>query len=370
MPSRAANRKQFVSTNGAESSTEDMIFGVPQGSILGPLLFVIYINDLPGISDFANFILYADDANIIITADTIEEVFELTNKLLGLLKKWVDSNGLALNVKKTKYMLFSRSKTKFNTPLNFMGNEIEKLSEARFLGVIVDEKLNWSAHIKTVRSKMSRYVGIMYRIKSFLPIKARVQIFHSFIQSHLNFCCLVWGFACKSSIEKLFIAQKKGVRAIAEGYINYFYVDGELPGHTKPVFNCHNILNIYNIIALNSLIFIEKIRNFSSTIPESVKSIISPSAPDNKSNYESCSDWLAAYNTNIYRTSIMFKGPLLSRVENFSEIIACNITIFSIKKRLKQELLKMQCLGDSNEWDSKNFALLNIPGLRTSSRNA
>ena len=107
MESYLTNRKQFVATNGAESSTEHMTYGVPQGSVLGPLLFVIYINDLPDICKIAKFILYADDANIIITADTIDEVFDLTNKLLSVLKKWVDSNGLVLNIKKTKYMIFS-----------------------------------------------------------------------------------------------------------------------------------------------------------------------------------------------------------------------------------------------------------------------
>ena len=251
-----------------------------------------------------------------------------------------------------------------------MNSPIERLKEARFLGVIVDEKLNWSAHIRTVKTKMARYIGVMYRIKHFLPVRARIQIFHSFVQSHINYCCLVWGFSCKSNIDKLFIAQKKGIRAVAEGFINYFYRDGETPGHTKPVFTKHKILTIQNIIFLNALLFIEKIKNFPLKIPESVRSIISDSAPDLESTYDSCSDWLAQYNTAIYRSSVQFKGPLISRIEPYSNIIAEHraFSIATIKNRLKIELLKTQSAGDLNEWGPDNFTLNNIPGLRKSNR--
>ena len=131
-------------------------------------------------------------------------------------------------------MIFSRSRNvNLQTPLSISGTPIERKSEARFLGVIIDESLNWSIHVKTVLSKMSRYVGIMYKIKKYLPLTARLQIYHSFIQSHLNFCSLVWGFTSKSSIEAIFSKQKKGLRAVIPGFINYKFRDGEIPGHTK-----------------------------------------------------------------------------------------------------------------------------------------
>ena len=92
---------------GSDSSFKHMQFGVPQGSILGPLLFVIYINGLPGISNLADFILYADDANIIISGENIYEVEEQLDRLTGTLVEWVNANGLLLNLRKTNYMLFS-----------------------------------------------------------------------------------------------------------------------------------------------------------------------------------------------------------------------------------------------------------------------
>ena len=100
------NRQQFVTINGKDSSKKAIQYGVPQGSILGPLLFVIYINDIPEICKFAKFILYADDANIIVTGNSMIEISEQVTELCKVLLKWVDSNGLALNLKKTTYMIF------------------------------------------------------------------------------------------------------------------------------------------------------------------------------------------------------------------------------------------------------------------------
>ena len=108
MTSYFKNRSQFVSLSGENSSIKHMQYGVPQGSILGPLLFIIYINDLPNIFNRAKFILYADDANIIINGANIADIVQQLNELCNILPNWVISNGLALNLKKTKYMLFSR----------------------------------------------------------------------------------------------------------------------------------------------------------------------------------------------------------------------------------------------------------------------
>ena len=245
LESYLSNRKQFVSINGSESSMKIMEHGIPQGSILGPLLFIIYINDIPEVAHFAKFILYADDANIILTADTIEQINEQLEILIDNLQKWVISNGLVLNLKKTKYMIFAQTRnTKLPQPLIITDTLIEHIHEARFLGVIMDDKLSWSHHIKSVESKMCRYVGIMYKIKKYLPLNARIQIYHSFVQSHINYCSLVWGFSSRSYIETIFSKQKKGLRAVIPGFINYKYRDGNIPGHKKAFLTEFKILTI------------------------------------------------------------------------------------------------------------------------------
>ena len=154
-------------------------------------------------------------------------------------------------------MIFSRTRTsELPSPLMIFNTCIERKNEARFLGVIIDKSLNWSRHIQTILCKMSRYVGIMYKIKKYLPLTARLQIYNSFIQSHLNYCSLVWGFTCKSNIEALFSRQKRGLRAVIPGFINYKFKDGKIPGHTKQYFTEYKILTIHGIIALNTHLFI------------------------------------------------------------------------------------------------------------------
>ena len=364
-----SDRKQYVSVNNSDSSMTKITYGVPQGSILGPLLFIIYINDIPEISTIAKFILYADDANIIVTANTIEEVYNQIVSLIDNLEDWVHCNGLTLNLKKTKYLIFSRSKVALPCPLNISQTPIERKTETRFLGVIVDESLNWSRHVKTVIAKMSRYVGIMYKIKKLLPLKARLQIYHSFVQSHINFCSLVWGFSCKSNIEAIFCKQKKGLRAVIPGFINYNYKDGIIPGHTKQYFNEYNILTIHNIIALNALVMLNKIRSFPSLLSNSIVATIPTYSPEHGSTYDDCEKWLKTYNTPTYRNSLFFKGPLLYSTTNFVEHsdIKRTTTPNIFKNKVKKVILDCQGEGETIEWEVDNFALYKCKGLRAGS---
>ena len=366
------NREQFVSVNGKDSSKRHIKYGVPQGSILGPLLFVIYINDIPGIYKFAKFILYADDANIIITGKNMAEINEQVEDLAVALLGWVDSNGLALNLKKTMYMIFSRRRIDDNYNLVIANTHIKRTREAKFLGVIVDDKLTWTQHTKALKTKMSRYIGIMYKIKNQLPIQAKLQIFHSFVQSHLNFCSIIWGFSSKANIESLFSGQKKGMRAVMPGFVNYFYKDGCTPSHTKLAFNNNNVLTVQGVIAKNALIFMHKIYclDHSSSIPSSVSATIPGNAPRNGNDHVSCQEWLAEYGTTYYRNSIFFKGPLLCNDPKYKELCTPTalLSVKAFKNNVNRMLLQLQRLGDEQEWQSNNFWLYSIKGLRTSDR--
>ena len=366
------NREQFVSVNGIDSIKKTIKYGVPQGSILGPLLFVIYINDLPNIFRLAKFILYADDANIIISGQSMHEIEQQLAELIPALTKWVGSNGLKLNLKKTNYMIFSKRKIENMRDVFISGIKIERKSECRFLGVIIDDKLCWAKHINAVKAKMSRYVGIMYRIKSLLPVKARLQIFHSFVQSHLNFCPLVWGFASKRYIESLFTSQKKGLRAAIPGYVNYYYRDGVLPTHTKSYFNKFKILTVHGIIVTNTLTFMHKVHNFPHSLPISIRDTIPSDAPTYGSDHETCEEWFKIYGTSTFTKSVFYKGPLLISDQKFVELItptpAGNLSYKTYRNKAKNVLLKLQSQGDDDDWQADNFSLYNVSGLRRSNR--
>ena len=360
----------WITVSGSDSSKKIMRYGVPQGSILGPLLFIVYINDIPEIFKLAKFILYADDANILLTGKSMAEIDEQLTELSVALVKWVNCNGLALNLSKTNYMIFARQKVQNTINLYIAGTLIQRKSEAKFLGVIVDEKLSWSQHVKCIKAKMSRYVGIMYKIRHVLPTQARLQIFHSFVQSHLNFCSLVWGFSTKANIESLFASQKKGMRAAMSGYVNYFYKDGNLPTHTKPSFCKYGVLTVHGVIATNTLIFMHKVDNFPNYLPPSVRETIALNAPKRGSDHDSSEEWLKIFGDGVYNKSVFYKGPLMFIDPVCAQIMTPTslLSVKAFKANAKRTVLQLQNNGDSEEWQAGNFLLFNISGLRKSTR--
>ena len=274
-------RSQYVHIKNSNSNKLHLLHGVPQGSILGPLLFIIYINDLPGIGSIAKFILYADDANIIIKADSFEEIQSKLEILLEKLQSWVYSNGLKLNIKKTKYMIFAnRHKIDIDVKLN--GIPIERSNCERFLGVLVDDSLSWSDHIKSLASKISRNSGIVYKLKGIVPESVLKTLYNSFIQSNLNYCSSVWGLRSKNLVEPLFRAQKKAVRAIENRYNSFFYNkdSGECACHTKEIFARNKLLTVHNLIAKNCLTIMQRV--YMGLSPQPIKNLFCKSTDINQ----------------------------------------------------------------------------------------
>ena len=253
-------RTQFTHVNNCKSDTRELKYGVPQGSILGPTLFIMYINDLPNVNKLADYIFFADDANLIITADTSYELGVKVNSLISRVQGWVANNGLKLNAGKTKYMIFSNRATD-DININIGGVRLKQSERERFLGVIIDSKLNWNAHVQQLATKISRNSGILYKLKGLVPGKTLRTLYSSFIQSHLSYCSTVWGLRSKNSLSALFRAQKKAIRATDYKFQNYFYdkKTGKTASHTKEIFNRLRLMTIHNIIGKNCLVMLHKV---------------------------------------------------------------------------------------------------------------
>ena len=185
---------------------------MPQGSILGPLLFLIYINDIVNI---LSFVLFADDTTVYVQPDSIDGAIQILNSELAKVAEWFDSNKLTLKVNKTQMLMMSRKK-----PLNPQGdvilrNEaIQRVTKANFLGVIVDQHLNWKDHISMVPHKISKSCGIISRTRNALDIKFKKMIYYSLIVPYITYCINVWSSTYRTNLKTLCTAKKRSVRTL------------------------------------------------------------------------------------------------------------------------------------------------------------
>ena len=193
------NREQYVKYNNYQSELIDISTGVPQGSILGPLLFSICINDLITVSDKLNFIMYADDTTIYFNLEDFDPICieaDITNELEKV-NIWLKLNKLSLNTQKTKLMVFHRKqKNVREINLSIDHNQIEQIPVFNFLGIIFDENLSWKYHTKMIANKISRVTGILYRLKSVFPKEVLVTLYKTLIASYIHYGLLVWGMDC------------------------------------------------------------------------------------------------------------------------------------------------------------------------------
>lgn len=208
------NRKQYVYLNGVSSTMQLTQCGVPQGSILGPLLFILYVNDIANCSDILWFILFADDTNVFHSESDVNKLTATLNNELTKLSIWFKANKLSLNAKKTKYMIFGSRYSMKNYKLSLCldSNYIERVEFTKFLGVLVDEKLTWQRHIDHIKTKISRGLGIMSRARQILPRKVLVMLYYSLVYPYLVYCNIIWGTASPSYLNKILILQKRAVR--------------------------------------------------------------------------------------------------------------------------------------------------------------
>ena len=203
-----SQRTQYVEVNGIQSPKRVVQTGVPQGSILGPLLCLIYMNDIPSANEYFTFILYADDTTLFRTMTYSPPALPHEHNILingehHKVNDWLVANRLSLNVDKTKYMIFHNSQKEIsNFSLNLISNhgEIEKVSTFNFLGIILEENIQWKPHIEYVACRLAKYCGVLSKLKNFLPLHILRTLYYSIIHSHPNYGHLVGGFSAIASL--------------------------------------------------------------------------------------------------------------------------------------------------------------------------
>ena len=207
-----SNRYQFVSINNTSSSFLRIECGVPQGSILGPILFILYINDLPRVSTKQKFLLYADDTNILCENTDANAIIETINMEMPKIMEWLKSNKLHINVNKTVAMLFHTRQKCVNIDENSIvidGNIIPSTTNTKFLGINIDNNLTWKAHINHITTKISKGVGVILRLSKELSYNILILIYKTILLPYLTNCCITCGFTYQTYINKIFTIKKR-----------------------------------------------------------------------------------------------------------------------------------------------------------------
>ena len=211
-------RKQRCFVNGSLSGDHFLTCGIPQGTILGPLLFLIYINDLPNCLLNSVPRMYADDTHLTFASNNILNINTVLNEDLARVEKWLIANKLTLNASKTEVMLIgSRQRlSTFHNPLSLIvdGAPISQVSSTKSLGVHIDQNLSWNVHVEKLCKKIASGVGALKRARSFVPYETLRSVYMSLVQPHFDYWDSVWGNCTKALANKLQKLQNRAARIL------------------------------------------------------------------------------------------------------------------------------------------------------------
>ena len=325
--------------------------------MLGPLLFLIYINDLINCSDLGKFILFADETNIFVSGHSYEIAVQKANGIL------TSENKLHINMKKSCFMHFKPKGPSFKKnldqpevpPIKINDFEIKEADNTKFLGVTIDNELSWIPHLTILAKKLRCCTGQLNRIKKYLPASLHKNLYHTLCESHLSYGITVWGNISISKLKSVFTAQKHCILIMFgdnEAYLEKHrtaartrHIDNQKLGpeffekeHTKPLFKNNDILTVNNLYNYHLLLGIGMILKSHTPIALYAIFKVTRRKPT-----------LIIVPTQA--KSVVFKASILwNTYQTLPEERDFTVGISFLKKRIKILLLKRQKIGDEVEW--------------------
>ena len=381
MDSYLSNRMQYIDVLGESSSKLPVKYGVPQGSVLGPLLFLIYINDISNCTTSGTFVLFADDTNVFVAGESIDDVYIKANHILDCIYKYMAANQLHINMSKSCYMHFQPKLNRDDLGLELLfsqnsleitGVPIKAVKTTKFLGITIDDELSWEPHIKKLSQKLRCQVGALRRIKDNVPLEYHKDLYYTLFESHLSYCISVWGGVHPSKLEPLFIAQKSCIRLffgnknLSDKYstcVRCRPFGKQKLGQwcykkesTKPLFKKNDILAVHNIYTYHCFIELFKILKFRQ--PYSLFKLFDlPLSSTRSTRYN---DTHIKVLVRSFCSLFTYKAPKIWNGFRIKlEIFDFSPSDCVIRTHFKNLILSIQHSGSSMEWNTLN--------LRTSS---
>ena len=249
-----SNRKQYVSVNGNTSDELIITHGVPQGSVLGPLLSLMFINDLPNVSKHLTFYLFEDDTNIYFESSDLSYIQKIANRELRKVRKWLEANRLALNIDKTNFVIFhsQRQRLTEHIVLKIGRKKIKEESYVKFLGIMLDANLSWKIHLAELSKKLARTAELFYKIRHYAPTDTLTLLYHSIFAPFLSYGLSVWGLTYPSLLEPITVLQEKILKIMSFSEIN---------ASSGPLFDRLQILKLNDMFQLQVTSFVYECAN-------------------------------------------------------------------------------------------------------------
>lgn len=325
------NRYQFVSLGDVTSDIQSITCGVPQGSVLGPLLFILYINDFSYCSDLLDFHLFADDTNLFYKHKNLTALETTLNSELVKVHNWLCANKLLLNIDKSNFVIFHPPQKKLPTNIEiFVHNyQLKREYSIKYLGILIDSNLTWKNQVNNIVKKIKRNIGILSKLRYYLGLHILVKLYYALVYPFLIYGIISWGNTYPSTIQPLYMLQKKAMRIMTFS---------KFDEHSSALFKELDIVKLPDVVTLHNAVLMYKFHNnLLPSVFDTFFTRVNKTHNYNTRLSSKLSYSLPKVRTNYGIFNIRFQGP---KIWNSVDENTKSLSLQKFKKQIKSDFIK------------------------------